>query len=232
MGAIRPHLVYKTMRYRGVLTVADRWFASSQIHHGCTQPDGTPCRLLGKRRIDKHLVCRQTGEIVDRDHNAARNLRDWPDLPVGAQSVRRPRPSAVPATVPETAAQTVDPINRLRSSRKTSPHRAAMNDEDTTRSDATVHAVRNGRPWRLEHPVGAVESGQRHYLTVPRNAFLIDFSITSGAMTTAAAGLACSQVGSGPTRTTTCPMFSPASIATRAAGAASRPSKTLVMGLS
>jgi hypothetical protein len=28
-----------------------------------------------------------------------------------------------------------------------------------------------------------VDSGERHYLTVPRNAFPIDFSITSGAMT-------------------------------------------------
>jgi AcrR family transcriptional regulator len=40
------------------------------------------------------------------------------------------------------------------------------------------------------------------------------------------------QVGSGPTRTTTCPMLSPANIATRAAGAASRPSQTLVTALS
>jgi hypothetical protein len=74
-----PLLAYKTVRYGGVLTVADRWFASSQIHHGCTAPDGTPCRLTGRDRIDKQLVCPQTGETVDRDHNAARNLCDWPD---------------------------------------------------------------------------------------------------------------------------------------------------------
>jgi putative transposase len=134
MGAIRPQLVYKTGRYGAVLVLADRWFPSSQIHHGCTQPDGTPCRLLDKQRIDKQLVCPQTGETVDRDHNAARNLRDWPDLPVDAQSVRRPRSSAVPAAVPETAAQTVDPINSLRSSRKTTRHRAAANGEDRTGS--------------------------------------------------------------------------------------------------
>jgi putative transposase len=79
MGAIGPQLAYKTARYRSTLTVADRWFASSQIHHGCTAPDGTPCRLLGKGRVDKQLVCPQTGEVVDRDRNAARNLRDWPD---------------------------------------------------------------------------------------------------------------------------------------------------------
>jgi putative transposase len=134
MGAIRPQPVYKTARCGTTLTVADRWFASSQIHHGCTQPDGTPCRLVGKHRIDKHLMCLQTGEIVDRDHNAARNLRDWPDMPVDAQSVRRPRSSAVPAAVPETTAQTVDPINGLESSPKTPRRREAMNDEDRTRT--------------------------------------------------------------------------------------------------
>ena len=59
MGAIGPQLVYKAARHGGVLTVADRWFPSSQIHHGCHQPDGTPCRLIGKHRIDKQLVCPQ-----------------------------------------------------------------------------------------------------------------------------------------------------------------------------
>jgi putative transposase len=79
MGAVGPQLAYKTARHGGVLTVADRWFASSQIHHGCTRPDGTPCRLVGKGKLDKHLLCPVTGELVDRDANAARNLRDWPD---------------------------------------------------------------------------------------------------------------------------------------------------------
>jgi putative transposase len=62
MGAIGPQLAYKSTRYGGNLVVADRWFASSQIHHGCTAPDGTPCRLLGHGRIDKLLVCPLTGE--------------------------------------------------------------------------------------------------------------------------------------------------------------------------
>jgi putative transposase len=62
MGAIRPQLAYKTARHGGTLVVADRWFTSSQIHHGCTQPDGTPCRLIGTHRMDKQLVCPQTGE--------------------------------------------------------------------------------------------------------------------------------------------------------------------------
>jgi putative transposase len=121
MGSMRPQLAYKTARYGATLTVADRSFASSQIHHGCSQPDGTPCRLIGKHRLDKQLVCPQTGEIMDRDINAARNLRDWPDMPVDAQSVCRPRPSAVAAVVPQTAAQTIGTTDRLGSSRKTIP---------------------------------------------------------------------------------------------------------------
>jgi putative transposase len=79
MGVVKRHLAYKTARYGTVLTVADRWFASSQIHHGCTHPDGTPCRLVGKGCVDKQLVCPLTDQVVDRDRNAALNPRDWPD---------------------------------------------------------------------------------------------------------------------------------------------------------
>jgi putative transposase len=98
MGLVRPQLAYKTLRHSSTLTVADRWFASSQIHHGHTHPDGTPCRLVGKGRIDKHLVCPTTGEVVDRDRNAALNLRDWPESascgPVGTTAPSVPGPTA------------------------------------------------------------------------------------------------------------------------------------------
>jgi putative transposase len=97
MGAIGPQLAYKTAGHGAVLTVADRCFASSQIHHGCTQPDGTPCRLVGNGWVDKHLVCPLTGEVVDRDRNAASNLRDWPDHascgPVGTTAPSVPGPT-------------------------------------------------------------------------------------------------------------------------------------------
>ena len=97
MGLVRPMLAYKTARHGAVLTVADRWFPSSQIHHGCTTPDGTPCRLIGKGRIDKLLVCPRTGEVVDRDRNAALNLRDWPESvscgPVGTTAPSVPGPT-------------------------------------------------------------------------------------------------------------------------------------------
>ncbi len=102
MGLIKPRLAYKTSRHGSTLTAADRWFPSSQIHHGCYQPDGTPCRLEGKGRIDKHLVCPITGETVDRDRNAARNLRDWPDDascgPVGTTAPSVPGPTTTVGT--------------------------------------------------------------------------------------------------------------------------------------
>jgi putative transposase len=99
MGSVKPQLAYKTARYGTELTVVDRWFPSSQIHHGCIQPDGTPCRLTGKGHIDKQLVCPLTGQLVDRDRNAALNLRDWPDYascgPVGTTAPSVPRPTTV-----------------------------------------------------------------------------------------------------------------------------------------
>jgi putative transposase len=97
MGQVKPQLAYKCVRFGGVLTVADRWFPSSQIHYGHTLPDGTPCRLIGKGHIDKKLVCPLTGEVVDRDRNAALNLRDWPDYascgPVGTTAPSVPGPT-------------------------------------------------------------------------------------------------------------------------------------------
>lgn len=97
MGQVAPMLAYKTIRHGSTLIVTDRWYPSSQIHHGCYQPDGTPCRLKGKGRIDKHLICPQSGEVVDRDRNAAKNLRDWPDTascgPVGTTAPSVPGPT-------------------------------------------------------------------------------------------------------------------------------------------
>lgn len=89
LGMVRPMLGYKTGWRGGTLTVADRWYPSSQIHHGCG------CRLVAPSRLAKVLACAVTGEAVDRDVNAALNLRDWPVArsgPVGAQA-----PQAIPA---------------------------------------------------------------------------------------------------------------------------------------
>jgi len=99
MGTIKPLLVYKTARYGAMLTVADRWFAFSQTHHRSATPDGTPCRLIGEHRLDKQSVCPLTGEVVDRDINAARNLRDWPDH-ASCGPVRATAPSVPGPTTP------------------------------------------------------------------------------------------------------------------------------------
>ena len=62
LGQVRPQLDYKT-RWRGTkLTVADRWFPSSKLHHGCG------CRLAPLAEGDhlaKYLVCAKTLELVD-----------------------------------------------------------------------------------------------------------------------------------------------------------------------
>jgi len=90
LGAVRPTLDYKAERGRTKLTVADRWFPSSKLHHGCGG------KLVGKK-LAKILTCEICGEEVDRDHNAAKNLRDWPEYnaspgPVGASALSDPGP--------------------------------------------------------------------------------------------------------------------------------------------
>jgi putative transposase len=71
LGGVRPTLAYKTAWNGGHLVVADRWFASSKIHHGC---GGRPNDLKLSQRV---WECPRCGELVDRNANAALNLRDW-----------------------------------------------------------------------------------------------------------------------------------------------------------
>lgn len=82
LGQFRPMLTHKSERTGTRVVVGDRWYPSSQIHHGCG------CQLLAPAKLAKLLVCQVTGKLVDRDRNAALNLRDWPDHascgPVGA----------------------------------------------------------------------------------------------------------------------------------------------------
>ena len=90
IGVVRPTLGYKTRWAGGQLVVADRWFASSRIHHGC---GGYHARL---RLEDKVWVCPRCGARVDRNANAALNLRDW-TAPVTDRDVQR---GGVAAPVP------------------------------------------------------------------------------------------------------------------------------------
>jgi putative transposase len=71
IGKVRLTLAYKCPAAGGRLVVADRWFGSSKIHHGCGS-------YLADLRLDQRVwVCPRCGGLVDRNANAARNLRDW-----------------------------------------------------------------------------------------------------------------------------------------------------------
>jgi putative transposase len=90
LGKVRSTLAYKTLQEGGRLLVADRWFASSKTHHGC---GGYLADLkLGQRT----WICPSCRAIVDRNANAALNLRDWTG-PVGDRVVQR---GGVAAPVP------------------------------------------------------------------------------------------------------------------------------------
>lgn len=70
-GRFREQLAYKCMETDSVLIVADRWFASSKTCHEC----GTKNPDL--KLSDRVWVCPVCGCILDRDYNAALNLRDY-----------------------------------------------------------------------------------------------------------------------------------------------------------
>jgi len=71
IGRVRPTLAYKCPQQGGSLVVADRWFASSKTHHGCGAYKAD--LALGERA----WRCPACGQVVDRNANAALNLRDW-----------------------------------------------------------------------------------------------------------------------------------------------------------
>ena len=90
LGRVRPTLAYKTSWSGGRLVVADRWFASSKTHHGC---GGYLANLTLGQRVWRCPAC---GQQVDRNANAALNLRDWTG-PVSDRDVQR---GGVAAPVP------------------------------------------------------------------------------------------------------------------------------------
>ena len=90
LGRVRPTLAYKTSWSGGRLVVADRWFASSKTHYGC---GGYLANLTLGQRVWRCPAC---GQQVDRNANAALNLRDWTG-PVSDRDVQR---GGVAAPVP------------------------------------------------------------------------------------------------------------------------------------
>jgi putative transposase len=83
IGKLRPTLAYKSGQQGGRLVVADPWFGSSKTHHGCGG-------YLADLRLDQRIwVCPRCGRLVDRNANAAMNLRGWTGGPVADRDVQR-----------------------------------------------------------------------------------------------------------------------------------------------
>lgn len=70
-GEFTTFLKYKCEEHGSILVVADKWFASSKICHEC----GEKNTLL--KLSDREWVCPHCGCVIDRDYNAALNLRDY-----------------------------------------------------------------------------------------------------------------------------------------------------------
>jgi len=70
MAEVRRQLAYKTQWYGSRLVVADRWFPSSKTCSGCGWRN--PSLTLS----DRTFICPSCGLVIDRDLNAAVNLRN------------------------------------------------------------------------------------------------------------------------------------------------------------
>lgn len=140
LGSFRPMVAYKT-RWSGTrATWADRWYPSSQLHHGCG------CRLAAPTKLAKYLSCRVTGEKVDRDVNAAKNLRDWPgDASPRSVGASAPVVSS-PARGGRDAGSGTESTRRRGSRRKAQVYipRAARREARTKTSPATGQGTPQG----------------------------------------------------------------------------------------
>ena len=70
-GEFRRQLEYKSVLHGNTLIVADRWFPSSKTCSGCGYVKET---LLLSERV---FTCENCGKVIDRDLNAAINLRNY-----------------------------------------------------------------------------------------------------------------------------------------------------------
>ena len=70
-GMFRGFLSYKCMERDTLVLYCDRWYASSKTCHSCG--------YLNKELTlsDRKWVCPNCGEVIDRDVNAALNIRDY-----------------------------------------------------------------------------------------------------------------------------------------------------------
>lgn len=70
-GEFRRQLEYKTLLHGNTLIVADRWYPSSKACSGCGKIKET--LLLSEREF----TCESCGLVIDRDQNAAINLKNY-----------------------------------------------------------------------------------------------------------------------------------------------------------
>ena len=97
MGELRRQLTYKSEWYGARLVIADRWFPSSKLCSGC----GTIKDTL--RLSERVYCCDVCGVSIDRDENAAINLRrlglSAAELPVDRREVTPAERKALAPTV-------------------------------------------------------------------------------------------------------------------------------------
>ena len=93
MAGFLAELEYKCLWYGAEYIQADRWFASSKRCSHCGWLNGEMTLSV------REWLCSGCGELNDRDHNPAINLRNWPgfSFPVTGRGdrVRRAMPAAV-----------------------------------------------------------------------------------------------------------------------------------------
>ena len=70
-GIFRQWLIWESEKHGSNVIIADKWFASSKI-----------CNCCGAKNTDLKLserewTCKKCGSVIDRDYNAACNLRDY-----------------------------------------------------------------------------------------------------------------------------------------------------------
>lgn len=70
-GMFRQFLSYKCEETDSIIIYTDKWFPSSKTCHECNSEN----QLL--KLSDREWVCPSCGCIIDRDYNAALNLRDY-----------------------------------------------------------------------------------------------------------------------------------------------------------
>ena len=95
MSGFLTKLAYKCAWYGAELVKAERWFASSRLCAQCGWPNGE----LGL--ADRRWRCGGCGSLLERDGNAAENLKRWPGLsfPVSGRGGRVSQ--AMPAVADE-----------------------------------------------------------------------------------------------------------------------------------